>query len=551
MSSTNDPNKPTTFVSPATTLPLYEKQLPDDGSSGKFSTKEPTFYQKNILWFHILYWVLMTAYFITAMVMHPEKGALMLSMLYAFITLKLLFEHVPTSIVTKPIIAIWGLVTKPIYMIPERPRRIVGALIPLVVMVLTAVLAPESDAGTRGQRLKSLLGLFSFVFLLYITSNNRSAVNWRIVVVGITMQFLLGVFILKTQLGADIFLWVSHIANVFLEFSTQGAIFVFGKDVTALQIFATAVLPGVLFFASFIQIVYYLGAMQWVIKKFAVVMVHLMDTSGAESVVAAASPFVGQGESALLVKPFIEDMTLSEIHSTMTSGFSTIAGSVLMAFIALKIDPRALITACVMSVPCSLAVSKLRYPETQNSFTKGTVTIPKSDDVESNALHAAANGAAQGMHLVALIVGTLIAIISLLALVDALLTYFGAFLGFQQLTLVMSTRYVFVPFAFLIGIPVEDVVTVGGLMSEKMFVNEFAAFIHLASYEKTIARRSFLLTTFALCGFANFASIGIQIGCIGAMAPNRKGDLAKLAFSAMLTGTMSTFMTATIAGILL
>jgi CNT family concentrative nucleoside transporter len=368
----------------------------------------------------------------------------------------------------------------------------------------------------------------------------------------VSLQFLLGVFILKTQVGSDIFGWVSNMASYFLAFSKEGAKFVFGQDITKWQIFAVAVLPGVLFFASFIQIVYYLGGMQWVIKKFAWVMVRLMDTSGSESVVAAASPFVGQGESALLVQPFIEDMTLSEIHSTMTSGFSTIAGSVLIAFIALGIDSRALITACVMSVPCSLAVSKLRYPETQTSLTKGTVTIPDSGDAEANALHAAANGAAQGMHLVALIVGTLIAVISLLALVDAMLSFFGAFLGFEKLTLVMVTKYFFYPFAFLIGIPLDDISAVSGLMSEKMFVNEFAAFIDLAGLNKDglISARGFLLTTFALCGFANFASIGIQIGCIGAMAPNRKGDLAKLAFSAMVTGTMSTFMTATIAGIL-
>jgi len=548
-----DPHKPTQQVSPATTLPLYEKQLPLDDDPKYAPTTSPTFYETHRLWFHLLFWALMTAYFITALVKHAEKGALVLSFLYAFITLKLLFEHISTKIVTKPLGAIWKIVTKPVDLLPERVRNIVGALIPVVVMVLVTLLSPDSEHGNRGQRLKSLLGLFAFIILLYVTSNNRAAVNWRIVVVGVSLQFLLGVFILKTQVGSDIFVWVSSIASEFLEFSKEGAKFVFGQDIVKWQIFAVAVLPGVLFFASFIQIVYYLGGMQWVIKKFAWLMVRLMDTSGSESVVAAASPFVGQGESALLVKPFIEDMTLSEIHSTMTSGFSTIAGSVLMAFIALGIDPRALITACVMSVPCSLAVSKLRYPETQTSLSKGTVTIPKNDDMEANALHAAANGAAQGMHLISLIVGTLIAVISLLALVDAMLTYLGAFLGFEKLTLVMITKYAFYPFAFFIGIPLDDIGAVAGLMSEKMFVNEFAAFIDLSVLNKggLISPRAFLLATFSLCGFANFASIGIQIGCIGAMAPNRKGDLAQLAFSAMVTGTMSTFMTATIAGILL
>jgi len=336
-----------------------------------------------------------------------------------------------------------------------------------------------------------------------------------------------------------------------LEFSSRGAAFVLGEELIKQHIFAITVLPGVLFFASFISILYYIGAMQWVVRKFAWLMVRLMDTSGAESVVAAASPFVGQGESALLVRPFLSSMTDSELHSTMCSGFATIAGSVLMAFIALGVDAQSLITACVMSTPCSLVVAKLRHPETETSISKGQVAIPESE--ESNVLHAAANGAAQGVHLVGLIAGTLIAIISLLALVNSLLRWVGGYFGYAELTLVIIVRYLFVPFAFFIGIPTKDIMQASALMAEKMFVNEFAAFMDLATLKKagSLTVRGQLLSTFALCGFANFASIGIQIGCIGAMAPERKGDLARLAFSAMLCGTMSTFMTATIAGILL
>jgi len=321
--------------------------------------------------------------------------------------------------------------------------------------------------------------------------------------------------------------------------------------VVSMPIFAVGVLPGILFFTSCIQILYYWGAMQWIVKKFAWIMVRLMDTSGSESVVAAASPFVGQGESALLVKPFIDDMTTSELHSTMCSGFATIAGSVLIAYISLGVDPQALITACVMSTPCSLAVSKIRYPETQESLSKGKVRIPESEDKDSNFLHAAANGAAQGVQLVALIVGTLIAVISLLALFNGLLTWFARFLGFEVLTLDMIARYIFVPFAWLMGVPSGEVLEVGGLLATKMFVNEFVAYSNFTAVKASLSLRAQLLTTFSLCGFANFASIGVQIGCISAMAPKRKPDLARLAMSAMLCGTMSTFMTATIAGMLL
>lgn len=501
---------------------------------------------------HLVCWLILTGGFITAMVLHREKGVIMPTVLYVFITLKLFFEHVSTSLVTGPIGAVWAAITGPFMStVPSKVRAILGIGLVAAGVALVLALNPESSVGNRLDRLRSLGGLLCFIGFMAATSNNRRAIQWRIVVVGTALQFLIGLFILKTSIGLKIFSSVAHFASSLLEFSSRGAAFVFGEELVKQPIFAIAVLPGVLFFASFISILYYVGAMQWLVKKVAWLMVRLMDTSGAESVVAAASPFVGQGESALLVKPFISTMTTSELHSTMCSGFATIAGSVLMAFVAIGVDAQALITACVMSTPCSLVVSKLRYPETEVSISKGQVHIPEDEDRESNVLHAAANGAAQGTHLVALIVGTLIAIISLLALVNSALGWVGGYFGAPNLTLVMVTRPFFVPFAFLIGIPTQDLMTTAGLMSEKMFVNEFAAFMDLAKLKTAMSVRGQLLSTFALCGFANFASIGIQIGCIGAMAPERKADLARLAFSAMLCGTMSTFMTATIAGILL
>ncbi|KAI9226529.1 MAG: nucleoside transporter [Piptocephalis tieghemiana] len=528
---------------------------PDTLSPSEFEKPIPRSRRARHLRFlkHLILFLLITAYLIATLVLHKRTNGLPIVIaIYTFISLKLLFYHVSTSIITRPISYIWSnLIARPVHLIPQRIRGIIGILLPIGLLLAFVLLSPESKSGTRSQRLMSMAGLFIFIAFLWATSAHRSAVNWRIVTVGVSLQILLGMFILKTQIGLEIFSWVSNMASTFLEYSKQGAAFVFGDDVARMTIFAVSVLPGVLFFASFIQIVYYLGAMQWLIKKFAWAMVRLMDTSGSESVVAAASPFVGQGESALLVKPFIDHMTDSELHSTMCSGFATIAGSVLIAFISLGIDPQALITACVMSTPCSLAVSKLRYPEVQESKSKGQVNIPPSEDRESNVLHAAANGAAQGVHLVGLICGTILAIISLMALVNGLIGYFGSFLGAPELDLTMIMRYLFVPFAWCIGIPNNEVLEVGGLMAEKMFVNEFAAFMHLSNLKGVLSDRGHLLATFALCGFANFASIGIQIGCIGAMAPSRKGDLARLAVSAMLCGTMSTFMTATIAGMLL
>ncbi|RKP06130.1 Na+ dependent nucleoside transporter C-terminus-domain-containing protein [Thamnocephalis sphaerospora] len=526
----------------------------DDDEEPEGPSRLGQLYQRYRVWAHLLIWSLITAYFVSAVVLNPSNGWVALTLLYVFITGKMFFKHVSTSHITRPVGYGWRCaIERPWFRINRRVRYGIGFFVPLAVMLTTALAAPESESGTRLERLVSFFGLIIIIGGLWITSNDRKAVKWRIVLVGVSMQFILGVFILKTTAGYEIFHWISEMASSFLDFSKRGAAFVLGEETANANTFAVSVLPGVLFFASFIQIVYYLGGMQWIVKKFAWLMVRLMDTSGAESVVAAASPFVGQGESALLVKPFIKDMTRSEIHSTMCSGFATIAGSVLIAFISLGIEPQALLTACVMSTPCSLAVSKLRYPEKQQSLSKGRIIIPKDEDRESNALHAAANGAAQGVHLIMLIAGTLLAIISLLALVDALLTWFGSFVGIDGLTLIAITKYIFVPFAWIIGIPTADVLSVANLMASKMFVNEFVAYLGLSAMKKamTMTLRGQLLATYALCGFANFASIGIQIGCIGAMAPTRKRDLARLAVSAMVSGTMSTFMTACIAGMIL
>ncbi|KAI8057334.1 Na+ dependent nucleoside transporter C-terminus-domain-containing protein [Syncephalis plumigaleata] len=495
------------------------------------------YYEKYKIYIHAIIWCLMTAYFVSAVVLHPNNGWVPLTALYTFITLKMFFAYVSVSYITRPIARVWvPAVEHPWFKINRRIRYAIGFIVPLTVMLCTALLMPDSESGNRVQRITSFFGVLFIIFVLWATSHDRAYIKWRIVIVGVSIQYLLGVLILKTQAGYELFKWISEMAGAFLEFSRQGAVFVLGEDAVKTKVFAVSVLPGVLFFASFIQIVYYMGGMQWIVRKFAWLMVRLMDTSGAESVVAAASPFVGQGESALLVKPFIKDMTRSEIHSTMCSGFATIA---------------ALLTACVMSTPCSLAVSKLRYPEKQESTSKGRVIIPKEEDREANILHAAANGAAQGVHLILLIAGTLLAIISLLALVNALLGWFGSFVGYPELTLIAITKYLFVPFAWVIGIPTVDVMQVADLMATKMFVNEFVAYITLSGLKSSLTVRGQLLVTYALCGFANFASIGIQIGCIGAMAPTRKRDLARLAVSSMLSGTLSTFMTAAIAGLLL
>ncbi|ORX90419.1 hypothetical protein K493DRAFT_59500 [Basidiobolus meristosporus CBS 931.73] len=540
---------PTSFlpVSANDTYPDEKKEAEVEQSKGS------AFYRRYRLWFHLVALVIVTGLMIAAWILHG-KDTLVLSLLWAFVSLKLVFYHVTTRILTKPLGLIFGTIIRGCLLIPEKIRLILGVLLPVALIVAVTLALPTQEGhSSRLDRLRSLLGLFVFIVILFATSNNRKLIPWRTVVVGVLLQFLLGLFILKTSVGYDIFSWLSNLCSTLLQFSKSGLAFVTNDDVANIGIFVFTVLPAVIFFAAIVKIVYYFGGMQWIVRKFAWLMVRLMGTSGAESVVAAASPFVGMGESSLLILPFLETLTRSELHSAMTSGFATISGSVLVAFISMKVDAQTLITSCVMSVPCGLAISKMRYPETGEPVTKGEVRIPESEDKEANFLHAASNGAAQGIHLALLILATVLSFISLLALVNAFLTWIGNFYNIDHLTLELIMGYVFYPFMWLVGIPTRDMLTVARLMATKMFINEFAAFAELAKLTTAgeLLPRTALLGIYCLCGFANFGSIGIQIGALGAMAPSRKKDLAELAFSAMLCGTMSTLMSATIAGMLL
>ena len=300
------------------------------------------------------------------------------------------------------------------------------------------------------------------------------------------------------------------------------------------------------------------------IGKIAVATLHVMDCSGSEAVVAAASPFVGQGESALLVKPFVEYMTRSEIHATMTSGFATIAGSVLLAYISFGVDPNILLTSCVMSSPSSLLLSKMRYPETEESMTKGKVSIPPSKEKEANFLHAATNGAATGVQIILLIGGSVLAVISLFAAADAVVGFLFSMVdvydkvnplnkdgSVPQVTIKLMLSYIFYPFAWAMGISGNEARTAGQLLAEKMLINEFVAYLSLAAAKSSLSVRTFKIMSFALCGFANISSIGIQIGALGTIAPTRTKDFAQLALSAMLTGTISTWLTASVAAVIL
>jgi CNT family concentrative nucleoside transporter len=389
------------------------------------------------------------------------------------------------------------------------------------------------------------------LLLAWSISNNRRIIAWRTVITGTLLQLVFAVIILKTPPGKAFFLWLSDAVTVFLDFSDAGARFVFG-DVFGEHFFAFKVLPTIIFFSSIITILYYLGVLQFIVKIFAVVMQKVMGTSGAESLASAVNVFVGQTEAPLLIRPYVPFLTQSELMAVMTGGFANIAGGVLAAYVGMGVDAGHLIASSVMSAPASLVMAKLAFPETEKSATAGTVTL----EVErpwANVIDAAAEGAAEGLKLALNVAAMLIAFIGLIALVNFVLVKLGGMVGAPYLTLEYILGFLLRPLAWVMGVPWEESANVGALLGIKTVVNEFVGYVRLQEMVAAgeLSERSRIIATYALCGFSNFSSIAIQIGGIGAMAPSRKADLARLGLRAMIAGSLATFQTATIAGMLL
>ncbi|MBD1829357.1 NupC/NupG family nucleoside CNT transporter [Microcoleus vaginatus GB1-A2] len=401
------------------------------------------------------------------------------------------------------------------------------------------------------ERLISVFGLAVFVGLSYVFSVDRRAVKWPPVLWGIALQLIFAILILKTAPGLAVFKFLGDVVTQFLNFSDAGAKFIFG-DNFAEHFIAFKVLPTIIFFSSFITILYHYGILQRVVQAVAWLMIKTMKTSGAETLSCAANIFIGQTEAPLLIKPYLAAMTLSELHAVMTGGFATIAGGVMAAYISFGVPAQHLISASVMSAPAALAISKLLYPETEKSLTAGEVEV-KVEKVYANAVDAAASGASDGLKLAANVAAMLIAFLGLLAFFNALLGWFGGLISLPQLSLELILAYLMAPVAWLMGVPWADCAEVGIVLGKKTILNEFIAYLDLMELVKqqAISERSQIISTYALCGFSNIGSIGIQIGGIGAMAPERQGDLARLGVRAMIAGSLACFMTACIAGMLI
>uniref|UniRef100_A0A670JPV7 Sodium/nucleoside cotransporter n=1 Tax=Podarcis muralis TaxID=64176 RepID=A0A670JPV7_PODMU len=418
------------------------------------------------------------------------------------------------------------------------------------------------DTARQGtNQLISFGGLIMYVFLMLIFSKYPTKVVWRPVIWGIGLQFILGLITLRTKVGFDAFNWLGGQVQTFLEYTDAGSKFVFGDKYTD-HFFAFKVLPIVIFFSMVMSMLYHLGFMQWLIKKVGWVMQITLGTSPVESLVAAGNIFVGQTESPLLVKPYLPYITRSELHAVMTAGFATIAGSVLGAYISFGVTSH-LLTASVMSAPAALAIAKLFWPETEHSqiTAQQAAKVEKGDS--KNLLEAASQGASASIPLVANIAANLIAFLALLSFCNAVLSWLGNMFNYSQLSFEVICAYVFMPFSFMMGVDWEDSFLVGRLLGYKTFFNEFVAYKDLSELIKLrkaggekyiggenqyLSIRSETIATYALCGFANFGSLGLVIGGLTSMAPSRKRDIAGGALRAMIAGTVACFMTACIAG---
>jgi concentrative nucleoside transporter, CNT family len=399
------------------------------------------------------------------------------------------------------------------------------------------------------ERLIGLVGIGVILTIAFVLSSDRRAIKLRTVGWGLLLQLAFALFVLKTPVGVSILAGVSSLVTGIMDKAVAGGAFVFGEALGGLNgsfgfIFVTRAVPIIIFLSSLFSVLYYLGILQLVVLGMAKVMARSMGTSGAESLSCAANVFMGQTEAPIVIAPYVEKMTYSELAALMIGGMATISGAVLGAYIAMGVQAQFLLAASIMNAPAALMMAKLLVPETGEPLTKGEVKL-KVERTEVNLVDSLAKGASTGMILSLNIVAMLIAFMSVIALVNWPLGYFG-------LSLEQIFAWVFAPLAYLMGVPWDEAGKVGFLFGQKLILNEFVAYASLGDLKGAgaLSPRAELIATYALCGFANLGSIGIQIGGIGALAPSRKADLARLGVRAVIGGSLATFLTATIAGIL-
>lgn len=423
-------------------------------------------------------------------------------------------------------------------------------------------------------RFTGVIGIIVILGFAFLWSNNRKKINYRLVITGLLLQLALAIFILKVPIGQDIFYFLGKAINKLLDFSKEGALFVFG-DLTKVTgilpegvvrggVFLFVLLPTIIFVCVLVAMAYHVGLMQRIIAVIAKFVHWAMRVSGSEALSNVASAFVGQVEAQIMIRPYLSGMTRSELLASMTGSMACIAGGVMAVYISMGVPASYLLAASLMAAPGALVISKIVYPETEQSETQGTIKLEVKTHY-TNIMDAISHGASDGMKISINVIAMLIGVIALIALLDALLGYFGHFLDWTGVSLsaigmdVENLRLkdvvgsFFRLFAIVMGVPPSESLQVGSLMGTKMVINEFVAYSDLSPMiqQGMLSAKSVVIASFALCGFANFSSIAIQLGGIGVLVPERKADLARLGFKAMICGTMASYISASLAGILL
>lgn len=401
-------------------------------------------------------------------------------------------------------------------------------------------------------RLVSLLGYCILLLCALLFSENRRAISWRTVIAGISLQLLLGLFVLRTPVGKILFASIQKGFNALIHANSAGADFVFGNLSTGSSFYFFITVPCTLIFlSSLMALLYYWGIMQRIVKVLAWIMHRTMKLSGRESLAAAANVFVGMTEAPLFIRPYLEKLTRSEMMALMSTGLATIAGTVMAVYVGFGINAGHLLTASIMSAPAALVIAKIAVPETQDeNETSGTLSDVHVQSDAVNSFEAISIGARDGLYLSLNILAMLIAVLSLLALFNIILSSIGGLFGFENLTLQYIFSFIGYPVALILGVAEKDAMVMGELLSTKLFLTELIAYKELSNHLASLSPRTVVIATYALCGFSNIGSIAIIIGGLTTLAPGQRHTIVRLAFKALVCGTMGTLATAAIAGIL-
>ena len=519
---------------------------------------------------HVFFGCFFTAWWLSIIIQEKHRHQWLIpTVIWGMIMVRLITWHVKIlHWILYKVKIVWDFVTDRVYSVLNQryQRLIAGATVTVGVILLGTFIPSETDYSKRKDRAVSFFGCVVAIFGLFVTSKARSKINWNAVIGGMLMQFIVAVFVLRTKAGYDIFNFISTLARELLGFAKDGVAFLTNAEVSQYGMFFFAVLPAVAFFVAFVHIWYYYGVIQWAIGKFAYFFFWTLRVSGAEAITASASPFIGIGESAILIKDLMPYLTKAELHQIMTSGFSTISGAVLVGYIGLGLNPQALVSSCVMSIPASLAVSKLRYPELENPISSGKVMIPKLDNIDEdgkkqneneeahNVLQAFSNGATLGLRIAGTMLVQCMCIIAIVALGNGILTWFGNYWNINELTLELMLSYLFYPISFLLGTPRDEILLVSKLIAYKFIQNEYVAYnllMNEAPYNQ-MSKRGTLIATYSCCGFANLGSMGITLGVLNTLTNNsRSKDISKTIFSSLFCGGIATLMSAAIAGMVM